>query len=122
MSELQKKYFWPCIGADVEEYVKTCVKCQMSKHSTQPKIGKLKPLPIPKQKNYSISMDFISSIPKVARMDAIMVIVCRLSKWSVFVPCSKQAMAEEESQLFIDNWVRHRGFPWDIVSDRGLLF
>ena len=54
-------------------------------------------------------MDFVTGIPKVAGMDAIMVIVCRLSKWSTFVPCSKQATAEEVAQLFLDN-------------DRGLLF
>jgi len=27
MAELQKRYFWLCMDADVEEYVKTCVKC-----------------------------------------------------------------------------------------------
>lgn len=43
-----KRYFWPCMGADVEEYIKTCVKCQMTKYSTQSKIKKLRPLPIPK--------------------------------------------------------------------------
>ena len=91
------------MGADVEEYVKPCVKCQMVKHSTQSKIAKLTPLPISKQNFYSISMDFMTGIPKVAGYDAIMVIVCRLSKWSVFVPCSKQATAEDVAQLFLDN-------------------
>ena len=94
----------------------------MAKHNTQLKIGKLRVLSIPKQKFYSISMDFMTGIPKVEGNDAIMVIVCCLSKWSAFVPCSKQATAEEVAQFFLDNWVRHRGFPWDIVSDRGLLF
>ena len=61
-------------------------------------------------------------IPKVAGNDAIMIIVCRLNKWSAFVSYSKQATAEEVAQLFLDHWVKHRGFPWDIVSDRGLLF
>jgi hypothetical protein len=91
------------------------------KHSTQPKIGKLRPLPIPKQNFYSISMDFMTNIPKVAGNDAIMIIVCRLSKWSAFVPWSKQATAEKVAQLFLDHWVRHRGFPWNIVSDRGFF-
>ena len=76
MAEFQKRYFWPCMGADVEEYVKACVKCQMAKHSTQPKIGKLRPLPIPKQNFYSISMDFMTGMPKTGGNDAIMVIVC----------------------------------------------
>ena len=67
-------------------------------------------------------MDFMTGISKVAGDDAIMVIVCRLSKWSAFISCSKLVTAEEVAQLFIDNWVRFRGFPWDIVSDRGVVF
>ena len=51
-----------------------------------------------------------------------MVVVCRLNKWSAFVPYSKQATAEKMAQLLLDNWVKHRGFSWDIVSGRGLLF
>lgn len=49
IAKLQKRYFWPCMGADVEEFIKICVKCQLMKHSTQLKIKKLRFLPIPKQ-------------------------------------------------------------------------
>lgn len=110
------------MGADVEEYVKACLKCEMAKHRTQPKIEKLRPLPISKQNFYSISMDFVTGIPKVAGNVEIMVIVCRLSKWLAFMPCSKQATAEEVAQFVLDNWVRYIGFSLDIVSDCGLLF
>ena len=103
MAEPHKRYFWLCMGADVEEYVKACIKCQMTKHSTQSKIGKLISLPIPKQKIYSISMDFRTDISKVAENDAIMVIICRLSKWSAFVPCLKQGTAEKITQLYLNN-------------------
>ena len=103
IAEPHKRYFWLCMGADIEEYVKACIKCQMTKHSTQSKIRKLIPLPIPKQKIYSISMDFRTDISKVAENDAIMVIVCRLSKWSAFVPCLKQGTAEKVTQLYLNN-------------------
>jgi putative transposase len=119
MAELQKRYFWSHMGADVEEFVKTCVNCQITKHSTQPKIMILRPLPIPKQNFYSISMDFMTGIPKRVENDAIIVIVCWLSKWAVFVYCSKEATAEQVAQLFLNNWVRHKRFSWDIVGDRG---
>ena len=99
------------MGANVEEYVKKCVKYQMIKHNTQPKIGKLRALPIPKQDFYLISMDFMTGVLKVAENDAIIVIVCRLNKWAAFMPCAKQATAEDVVQLFLNNWVRHKGFP-----------
>jgi hypothetical protein len=122
LAELQRKYFWPCMGADVEDYVRTCTKCQMSKHSTQPKLGKLRPLPIPKQNFQSLSMDFLSGIPCVNKHDAIMVVVCRLTKWAAFVPCNTRDTADRIADLFMDQWVRYHGFPWDIVSDRDLKF
>lgn len=52
----------------------------------------------------------MTGVPKVAGNDAIMVIVCRLNKWAAFVPCVKQATAENVAQLFLNNWVRHKGF------------
>ena len=66
-------------------------------------------------------MDFMTSIPKVAGNNAIMDIVCRLNKWSAFMSYSKLATAEEVVQLFLDNWVRHRTFSCDIMSDRELF-
>ena len=78
------------MGVDIEKYIKTCIRSQMLKHLTQSKIEKLRPLSISKQKNYCISMAFMTGILKVAGMDVIMVIVCRLRNWSAFVPCLKQ--------------------------------
>lgn len=94
----------------------------MTKHSTQPKIEKLRHLPILKQKINSISMDFMTGIPKVAGNNAILISVCRLNNWSVFVSCSKQSTAEKVIQLFLDNCLKHKEYPWDIVSDREWLF
>jgi hypothetical protein len=111
MAKLSRKYFWPCMGVDVKEYVRTCVKCQINKHSTQRKIRKLRPLPIPKQNFQSISMDFMSGIPKVNSFDSIMIIVCRLSKWAAFVPCNKMDTTDKIADLFMDCWVRYHGFP-----------
>jgi hypothetical protein len=46
-SELSKKYYWPNMKDDVHNYVASCSKCQMNKHSTKKQAGLLKPLPIP---------------------------------------------------------------------------
>ena len=64
VAELQRKYLQPCIGVNVETFIKACVKCQVNKHSSQPKIGKLRPLSNPRQNLEFISMDFMKGIPK----------------------------------------------------------
>jgi hypothetical protein len=61
----------------------------------------------------------MTGILKRAENDAIIVIEYWLSKWAVFVPCLKEATAEYVAQLFLNNWVRHKKFSWDIVGDRG---
>ena len=75
----------------------------MSKHSTQPKIGKLQPLPISKMPFQLVSIDFMTGFPRVGELDAIMVIVDRLTKWAAFIPCTKKVTADEVAQLFFDN-------------------
>ena len=78
------------MGADVEEYVKSCVKYQMTKRNTQPKIENLRSLPLPKQ-YYLLNIDGLyDGQLEDGGYDAIMVIVFQWIKWATFVPCSKQ--------------------------------
>ena len=61
---------------DVAEYVAKCLTCQKAKAEHQRPAGELKPLEIPKWKWESISMDFVSSLPKMSRgHNAVWVIV-----------------------------------------------
>lgn len=115
-------YFCPYIEANIEEYIKTCVKYQMNKHRSQPKIGKLLPLPIPKMSFQLVLMDYMICFPKAGNWNAIMVVICRFCKWTVFLPTNKNAIANEVAKLFFDNWARDKVFPYDIVSNFGLSF
>lgn len=40
-------------------------------------------------------MEFMTNIPKVGGVDAIMIIVCKLNKWEAFVAYLKQATVED---------------------------
>jgi hypothetical protein len=55
-SELSKKYYWPNMKEDVHNYVASCSKCQMNKHSTMKQAG---------GPYRGVTMDFITSLPKV---------------------------------------------------------
>ncbi|RZB60619.1 Transposon Tf2-9 polyprotein [Glycine soja] len=52
---------------DAAEYVTKCLTCQKAKAEHQRPLGELKPLEIPEWKWESISMDFVSSLPKTSR-------------------------------------------------------
>ncbi|KAL0454953.1 UNVERIFIED_CONTAM: Transposon Tf2-11 polyprotein [Sesamum latifolium] len=61
---VQRTYFWPQMRDDVGTYVHTCLICQQDKADHQKKAGLLQPLPIPTRPWESVSMDYISGLPK----------------------------------------------------------
>ena len=70
----------------VSEYVSTCVSCQWNKPSTQLPIGLLQPLPIPEAPWWTVTMDLITALPRTkSGHDAIVVFVCKLTKWAIYV-------------------------------------
>ncbi|KAH6830102.1 hypothetical protein C2S53_010640 [Perilla frutescens var. hirtella] len=67
-------------------------------------------------------MDFITGLPKVGDLYAIVVMVDQFSKYGTFVPAPKMITAEEMTQLFFKHIVKIWGLPRDIVSDRDSCF
>ena len=66
----------------------------------------------------SVSLDFITHLPKVREYDAILVIVDRFSKYATFVPTPKLCSAELTAQLFFKHVVKLWGILSSIISDR----
>ncbi|KAL0391040.1 UNVERIFIED_CONTAM: RNA-directed DNA polymerase [Sesamum calycinum] len=60
----QRAYYWPQMWDDVETYAPSCLICQHDKADHQKKTGLLQSLPIPKRPWESVSMDYISRLPK----------------------------------------------------------
>ncbi|MCO5612123.1 hypothetical protein L7F22_066385 [Adiantum nelumboides] len=115
---LSATYFWPQMQQDVIKYVKACHSCQIMKASRQLPQGLLQPLPVPKERWESISMDFITTLPRTSKGNAqILVIVDRVSKMAHFIPCKKAAPAPDIASLFVQHIFRIHGLPRSIISD-----
>ncbi|MCO5560051.1 hypothetical protein L7F22_013657 [Adiantum nelumboides] len=120
---LSATYFWPQMQQDVIKYVKACHSCQIMKASKQLPQGLLQPLPVPKERWESISMDFITTLPRTTKGNAqILVIVDRFSKMAHFIPCKKAASAPDIASLFVQHIFRIHGLPRSIISDRDPKF
>ncbi|KAL0433644.1 UNVERIFIED_CONTAM: Transposon Tf2-11 polyprotein [Sesamum latifolium] len=91
---VQRAYYWPQMQDDVETYVRTCLICQQDKADHQKKAGLLQPLPIPTRPWESVSMDYISGLPKVGDLGSIIVVVDRSSKYATFIAVPKHVTAE----------------------------
>jgi hypothetical protein len=72
---------------DIVEYIAKCLECQQVKVEHKHPAGLLQPLQIPEWKWETISMDFITGLPKTSKQhDEIMVVVDKLSKEASFHP------------------------------------
>ena len=107
---------------DVEEYTRTCLICQLDKEERRRTPGLLEPLPVPNRHCESVSLDFITSLPKTGDLTGILVIIDRFSKYATFVLVSKYYSTEETARLFFRNVVKYWGVSQNIVSDQNGRF
>lgn len=103
---------------DIECYVQTCLICQQDKSEQHKPGGLLEPLPIAEHPWESITMDFITALPKSKGLGTIMVVVDRFSKYATFIPASPGCTAKEAAQFFFKFVVKYWGLPRHIISDR----
>lgn len=79
--DLKKIYWWISMKREVAEFVSQCLVCQKVKIEHQRPMRLLQPLEVPRWKWDSISMDFVSGLPRArSGCDTIQVVVDRLTK------------------------------------------
>ena len=75
LESIKRTYWWPGLKEDVKKYIQGCFKYQQNKVQHQRKAGELHPLDILQGPWQEISIDIIGPLPKLNRMDIIVVIV-----------------------------------------------
>ncbi|KAL0536582.1 hypothetical protein IC582_025533 [Cucumis melo] len=121
--DLRSVYWWRGMKRDVADFVSRCLVCQQVKAPRQHPAGLLQPLSVPGWKWESVSMDFITGLPKTLRgYTVIWVVVDRLTKSAHFVPGKSTYTASKWGQLYMTEIVRLHGVPVSIISDRDARF
>ena len=83
----------------------------------------LQPLDVPEWKWDSVSMDFVVGLPRTPKgLDAIWVIVDRLTKSAHFIPIKIRYSLKRLDGLYVSEIVRLHSVPSSIVSDRDPRF
>ncbi len=75
---IQRKFWWPRLQRDVQEFVAACSVCAQNKEPRTHPHGLLHPLPIPRRPWSHISMDFITGLPQSQGSTVILVVVDRV--------------------------------------------
>ena len=124
---VSRKYYWPSLRKDVENYVRGCDVCLASKAIRHKPYGDLQSLPLPTHRWKDLSMDVVTGLPLSAdwkgdNYDSILVIVDRLTKMVHYEPVKVTIGAPGLAKVIIDVVVWHHGLPNSIVIERGPLF
>ena len=119
----KKMFWWPRLKKNIVELMSKCLVCQKVEIEHQKPSGILQPLEIPKWKWESISMDFMMGLPRMqAGLDAIWVIVDRLTKSAHFLPIRATYPLEKLAQLYVQEIVRLHDVPSTIILDKDPRF
>jgi hypothetical protein len=117
-----ERFSWKGLKQDVMRHISECVTFQENKSEHALPTGLLQPLPIPEQKWESISMDFITGLPKVQGKNCIYVVVDILTKFSHLYDILTEYNIVQVADIFFREVFRIHGLPRNIVSDRDSWF
>ena len=124
---IARKYYWPTLCHDVEDYVKGYDVCLASKAVWHKPYGDLQSLPVPTHRWKDLLIDFVKDLLvltdwKGDSYNSILVIVNRLTKMVHYKPVKVTIDAPDLAEVIINVVMRHYGFPDSIVTDWGSLF
>jgi hypothetical protein len=125
---IERWFYMPKIVRKARAYVRKCDDCQRNKESRHKPYGYMKSQAEYMELWSDLTMDFMEGIPKVTCpltkkvYDEILVVVDRLSKFSILIPVWKNLTAEQLATVLMREVFRWIGFPKRIISDRDKLF
>ena len=120
---LSRTFYWPRMRAFIDEYVRSCPFCQAVKPSQRLPIGLLQPLDPPLRPWESVSVDFVTHLPKTkSGHTAMCVFVDRLTKMIIVEPTTDNVSTEQVAALYFRSVFRHHGLPTSLISDRDSKF
>lgn len=107
---------------DIEKYSKQCDMCQRNKVKRHRPYGLMQEIQAPEYPWQWITIDYITKLPKSDGLNAILVVVDRMTKYAHFIAIVEETDAEGLAQKLMDDVFRHHGIPEIIISDRGPTF
>jgi hypothetical protein len=123
ITPLRKLFYWPNMKGKTLEYLDRCQDCQQVKAKHQHPVGLLQPLPVPQWKWETISLDFITGLPKTQKQnDSIMVVIDKLSKSAHIILVKSTFKAINITEIFMKENFRLHGIPKMVIWDRDIKF
>ncbi len=115
---IQRRFYWYGMGKDVENHLRSCLKCIQRKAKQQTTgmvfITTSQPLEL-------ICMDFFSLEESKGRFKNILVIIDHFTRYAIAVPTRNQT-AKTTANIHFNQLICHYRFPQRFHSDQGRNF
>ncbi len=122
---MKRNYYWSSMRKTIDRYIQNCYVCQRSKTSRNKSNDLLQPLSISEQRWQDIAMNFIIDLSDSYDYNAILTVICRLSKERHYISCiidDEDITAEKTAEMLIQWVYQTHDLSSFIVSDRGSQF
>jgi hypothetical protein len=121
---ISRNFYWPALPTSVRQYIAGCEVCHRIKAARHPRYGVNMPIEPPNQPWEGVTMDFVTDLPEstASAYTGILVVVDRLTKMAIYLPCRKDVDSPELARMFFEEVICKHGVPSNIVTDRGSQF
>ncbi len=104
---IKRNYYWSFMRKTVDWYIRNCYICQRSKTSRDKSNDLLQSLSISEQRWQDIAMNFIIDLSDSSEYNAILTIICRLSKKRYYISCitDDEDITVEKTAKMLIQWV-----------------
>ncbi len=107
MKIIKRNYYWSFMRKTVDRYIQNCYVCQRSKTSRDKSNDLLQSLSISEQRWQNIVMNFIIDLSDSYDYNAILTVICKLSKERHYISCitdEKDITVEKTAEMLLQ-WV-----------------
>ncbi len=118
-------YYWSFMQKTIDQYIRNCYICQRSKTSRDKSNNLLQSLLISEQRWQDIAMNFIINLSDSSEYNAILTIICRLSKKRHYISCitdDEDITVKKTAEMLIQWVYQTHDLSSFIISDRDSQF
>lgn len=121
LEKIRQNYFWVNYRRDVEDWVRSCEKCQRRKGTPRKRRAAMQPSAVgfPLER---VAMDIMGPLPVSEKGNRyVLVIMDYFTKWAEAFPIPNQE-AETIAEVFVTQFACRYGIPRQLHTDRGKNF